>query len=104
VQVIDDVSSGKSRPIKKTFEDLLFSIHKASREDDDGEAEAEAYEAYDEDDNEFGASRFAHQTVRPKKLQKYVSITNLFSSLTFSPAISSKWWEQVIDPVLSVSV
>jgi hypothetical protein len=69
-QVIEDVSSGKSRPIKKTFEDLLFAIHKASREDDDGEAEAEAYEAYDDDYNEFGASRFSHSTLRTQKLQQ----------------------------------
>ncbi|KIM73751.1 hypothetical protein PILCRDRAFT_99249 [Piloderma croceum F 1598] len=70
-QVVEDVSSGKSRSIKKTFEDFLSAIHKASREDDDGEADAEAdaYDAYDEDDNEFGASRFAHSTLRPKKLQ-----------------------------------
>ena len=69
-QVIDDVSSGTSRSIKKTFEDLLFAIHKASREDDDGEAEADPYDAYDEDDNDFGASRFTHSTLRPKKLQQ----------------------------------
>jgi hypothetical protein len=62
------MSSGKSRTIKNTFE-VLSAIHKASREDDDGEGD-DAYDAYDEDDNEFGASRFAHSTLRPKKLQQ----------------------------------
>lgn len=66
---------------------MLFSIHKASREDDDGEADADAYDEYDEDDNGFGASRFAHQTVRPKKLQKYVYKIEFFhKSLTFLPS------------------
>jgi hypothetical protein len=62
------MSSGKSRTIKNTFE-VLSAIHKASREGE-GDAEADAYDVYDEDDNEFGASRFAHSTLRPKKLQQ----------------------------------
>ena len=70
--VIEEVSSGSSRSIKKTFEDLLCAFHQASREEDDGEAEEEAYEAYDEDDGDFGAGRLAHTSLRPKKLQQYV--------------------------------
>ena len=69
-QDIDDVSSGKSRSIKKTFEDLLSSMHKVSHEDDDAEGEGEDYEAYDEDDHDFGASRFSQPTLRPTKLQQ----------------------------------
>lgn len=69
-QVIDDVSSGKSRSIKKTFEDLLSAIYKASCEHDDPEGEGEEYEAYDEDDTDFGASKFSHPTHHPMKLQK----------------------------------
>lgn len=71
-QVIEDVSTGPSHSIKKTFEGLLSAIHKACGEDEDGEAEAEEYEAYDEDDNTFGASRFAHPTLQHGKLQWYV--------------------------------
>lgn len=70
-QVIDDVSSGKPRSIKKTFEDLLTSMHKVSREDDDDpEGEGEEYEAYDEDDNDFGVNKFSQPTIRPTSLQQ----------------------------------
>lgn len=55
--------------MKKTFEDLLFSIYKASREDDDGEGDIEDYDVYDEDDDSFGASKFTQPTLRTKKLQ-----------------------------------
>ena len=45
-------------------------MHKVSREDDDPEGEGEEYEAYDEDDNDFGASKFSQPTLRPMKLQQ----------------------------------
>ena len=48
-QILEEISSGPSRPIKKTFEDLLGSIHKASREDGDSESDEEDYEAYDQE-------------------------------------------------------
>lgn len=67
-QVIEDVASGKSRTIRKTLEDLLSSIQKASREDDDGETED--YEAYDEDYHDFDVSRLAQSTLQPRKLQR----------------------------------
>lgn len=68
-QILEDLSSGTSRLMKKTFEDLLFSIYKASREDDDGEGDIEDYDVYDEDDDSFGASKFTQPTLRTKKLQ-----------------------------------
>lgn len=77
-QIIDDVASGKSRSIKKTFEDLLSSIHEVSHENDDPEDEGEEYEAYDEDEHDFGASRFLQPTLLPQKLQQQVLYIYLY--------------------------
>lgn len=75
-QAVEDVSSGKSRPIKKTFEDLLSSIRKASAEEDEDDGEADPYEAYDEDDNDFGTGKLTHSSLRQTKLQQYVYTWN----------------------------
>lgn len=65
--VVENVASGPSQPIQKTFEQLLATLHKASK-DPDGEEDADEYEGYDAED--FGASQATHSTLNPKKLQQ----------------------------------
>ena len=67
-QVINEVSSGNSCSIKKTFEDLLSSIQKTSREHDDTEGEDEEYDVYDEDDNDFEINQSAQAPLTHKML------------------------------------
>lgn len=69
-QILEEVSSGASRHLTKTFEDLLVSIHKASREDVDSESDGEDYEAYDQDDMIRNTGRIIPSSLLTSRLQR----------------------------------
>ena len=66
-QVLENVASGPSQLIQKTFERLLTALHKASK-DPEGEDDAEDYEGYDAEN--FGISQVPHSTLHRQKLQR----------------------------------
>ena len=66
-QVVENVASGPSQPIQKTFEKLLAALHIASK-DPEGEDDDEDYEGYDADN--FGINQTPHTTFHRNKLQK----------------------------------
>ena len=66
-KVVENVASGPSQLIQKTFERLLTALHKASKEFE-GDEDAEDYEGYDAEN--FGISQVPHSTFHRQKLQR----------------------------------